>query len=437
MAGQQADVRTDGRETTGRTLKRRGLMAAAAALVVGIAAKQTSEPVWAATDTVFTASGGTGTAFQTSGTAYSTGLNVVASSFGVAADATRPGGAGGTGVYGVGDIYGVRGEGMAGTGVYGASSGSSVSKGIYGKHMASGYAIYGEAISSGGYGVTGVALDQFGVIGQSDSGTAMQGQVQAVKIGGGANTAANTIAVKGVNQSAGAGGFGVYGSSARSFGGWFESGSDQGVGGVVGVARAAGTVGFQALALSPATTAGFFSGSVSVIGSLGVTGGKFAVVKGADGQYRGMYAVESPECWFEDFGTGTLAGGKADVKLDPLFAQHVRTDSYHVFLTPHDPSHHLAATARTGQGFSVAASASADAAAQGTKAADLTGTFSYRIVAKRNDIKGERMPVWELPTPAFAPEPPAPAPKPAPILASQPSGQAAPSAAPAPVPPGR
>jgi uncharacterized protein involved in exopolysaccharide biosynthesis len=69
MAGQQADVRTDGRETTGRTLKRRGLMAAAAALVVGIAAKQTSEPVWAATDTVFTASGGTGTAFQTSGTA--------------------------------------------------------------------------------------------------------------------------------------------------------------------------------------------------------------------------------------------------------------------------------------------------------------------------------------------------------------------------------
>jgi hypothetical protein len=168
-----------------------------------------------------------------------------------------------------------------------------------------------------------------------------------------------------------------------------------------------------------------------------VTGGKFAVVKGADVQYRGMYAVESPECWFEDFGTGTLAGGKADVKLDPLFAQHVRTDSYHVFLTPHDPSHHLAATARTGQGFSVAASASADAAAQGTKAADLTGTFSYRIVAKRNDIKGERMPVWELPTPAFAPEPPAPAPKPAPILASQPSGQAAPSAAPAPVPPGR
>jgi hypothetical protein len=296
-------------------------MAAAAALVVGIAAKQTSEPVWAATDTVFTASGGTGTAFQTSGTSYSAGLNVVASSFGVAADATRPGGAGGTGVYGVGDIYGVRGEGMAGAGVYGASSGSSVSKGIYGKHMASGYAIHGEAISSGGYGVTGVALNQFGVIGQSDSGTVVQGQVQATKIGGGANMAANTIAVRGLNLSTGAGsvgvrgectnGTGVYGATTTGlYGVYGIAGSHQGAGGVVGVATVAGTIGFAGAAFAPATDAGYFTGNVSVFGSLGVSGVKYAVVKGKDNQYRGMYAVESPECWFEDFGEGTLAGGR-------------------------------------------------------------------------------------------------------------------------------
>jgi hypothetical protein len=139
-------------------------------------------------------------------------------------------------------------------------------------------------------------------------------------------------------------------------------------------------------------------------------------VKGTDGQYRGMYAVESPECWFEDFGTGTLANGKAEIKLDPLFAQHVRTDDYHVFLTPHDADHQLAATTRTGQGFTVAANAGV-AKLSGKQLADVSGTFSWRVVAKRNDIKGERLPVWQMPTPAFTkPEPPPqpPGPPPAP-----------------------
>ena len=32
----------------------------------------------------------------------------------------------------------------------------------------------------------------------------------------------------------------------------------------------------------------------------------------------------------------TLAAGKAEVKLDPLFASTVDTSTLHVFLTPHD-----------------------------------------------------------------------------------------------------
>jgi hypothetical protein len=267
-------------------------------------------------------------------------------------------------------------------GVLGSSPNGSQAKGVYGT-SGSGSGVYGE--STGSIGV--------------------QGQITG-------GSAANTIAVKGVNQSAGAGGFGVYGSSVRSFGGWFEAGSDQGSGGVVGVARSAGTVGFQALAVSPATTAGFFSGSVSVLGSLGVTGSKFAVVQGSDGQYRGMYAVESPECWFEDFGTGTLAGGKAEITLEPQFAQHVHTDSYHVFLTEHDQNNSLHVTGRTAQGFSVQAD-DATLKAKGKAAASVAGTFSYRVVAKRNDIAGDRLPVWAMPTPAFTrPEPPTPAPLP-------------------------
>jgi hypothetical protein len=189
-------------------------------------------------------------------------------------------------------------------------------------------------------------------------------------------------------------------------------------------------------AFAPATDAGYFTGNVSVFGNPGVSGVKFAVVKGSDNKYRGMYAVESPECWFEDFGESTIVNGKADVKLDPLFTQHIHTDTYHVFLTSHDEEHGLAVKVRAGQGFTVAASPSTDAATKGKKATDLAGTFSWRVVAKRNDIKGERLPVWAMPT-MVLPKPEPPAPKPAPVPAPQPSEQAAPGAAPAPLPPSR
>ena len=36
-------------------------------------------------------------------------------------------------------------------------------------------------------------------------------------------------------------------------------------------------------------------------------------------------------------------------------------------------------------------------ALKGKKAADLTGTFSWRVVAKRKDIVGERLAKWEMP----------------------------------------
>jgi hypothetical protein len=369
-------------ETTSKTMKRRGILAAAGAVVAGIAAQQTSQSVRAAADTNFVATGGSGTAFNVATGGYGTGVSTTGSNYGISSS--------------VGSGYGV----------FAVTSGSGGSD-----HAG----VYGGAGGTGNYGVRGVGSGvTTGVSGQSDGGIGVSGVIPAT-VGLAppvANTAANTVAVKGVNQSAGAGGFGVYGSSVRSFGGWFEAGGDQGSGGVVGVARSAGTVGFQALALSPATTAGFFSGSVSVLGSLGVTGGKFAVVQGSDGQYRGMYAVESPECWFEDFGTGTLAGGKAEITLEPPFAQHVHTDSYHVFLTEHDQNNSLHVTGRTAQGFSVQAD-DATLKAKGKAAASVAGTFSYRVVAKRNDIAGDRLPVWAMPTPAFTrPEPPTPAPLP-------------------------
>jgi hypothetical protein len=146
-----------------------------------------------------------------------------------------------------------------------------------------------------------------------------------------------------------------------------------------------------------------------------------------------MYAVESPECWFEDFGEGTLANGVATVKLDPQFVQHIHTDDYHVFITPHDANHQLAATTRAGQEFTVKANAEV-AKLNGKQLTDVNGTFSWRVVAKRNDIAGERLPMWDMPTPATIPDPPAFVTTPKSALPVPPS---LPAVAPSPVPPSR
>jgi hypothetical protein len=190
----------------------------------------------------------------------------------------------------------------------------------------------------------------------------------------------------------------------------------QGAGALVGVTNFSTGVAFQARANSPAVAAGFFVGNVSVFGSLGVTGGKFAVVKSADGKYHAMHAVEAPEAWFEDVGTARLTNGAATVALDPQFAQHIRTDDYHVFLTPGADSKGLYVTNRSATGFTV----------REQQAGTSDVSFSWRVMAKRGDIKDERLPVWEVPPgadlPASAPSPPVsnapqPVPPPRPVPA--------------------
>ncbi len=107
--------------------------------------------------------------------------------------------------------------------------------------------------------------------------------------------------------------------------------------------------------------------------------------------------MESPESWFEDFGEGKLVNGKAEVKLDPDFAAVVKTKHYHVFVTPYGDSHGLYVAKRTDTGFEVREQ-------QGGKS---SVEFSYRVVAKRKDIAGERLKKFSLP-----PAPPKPTKKP-------------------------
>jgi hypothetical protein len=143
--------------------------------------------------------------------------------------------------------------------------------------------------------------------------------------------------------------------------------------------------------------AGFFGGEVvithnlSVGGDLTADGAISSNVRQPDGSFRRMHALESPESWFEDMGRAELVDGRARVELDSEFAPMVRTDDYHVFLTPEGDTQGLFVSARTPDGFEV----------REQQGGTSTLTFSYRVVAKRSDIEAVRMQRTE-PPPALA-----------------------------------
>lgn len=117
-----------------------------------------------------------------------------------------------------------------------------------------------------------------------------------------------------------------------------------------------------------------------------------------------LYDMQSPDVWYEDFGEGTLVGGKAEIKIAADFAAAVDTASYHVFLTSHDPaSKGLAVAARQADRFAVQEHAG------GTS----NLTFSWRMVARPKGNKAERMPTLilpeiKIPDPNAFPVPPVP-----------------------------
>ena len=63
--------------------------------------------------------------------------------------------------------------------------------------------------------------------------------------------------------------------------------------------------------------AGYFSGDTMA------TGAKSALVPIGKDRAAAVYAMESPEVWFEDFGSAQLIGGVAHVRLDPKFSMTV------------------------------------------------------------------------------------------------------------------
>ncbi len=117
--------------------------------------------------------------------------------------------------------------------------------------------------------------------------------------------------------------------------------------------------------------------AVNEAGDMWAAGLKSALVKTAHHGRRLLYAVESPEVWFEDLGTVVLVDGEATVAFDPVFAETVNLEeAYHVFVTPlcQEPVL-LFVTAKSAAGFTV-------------RGVTLDGEpsqcgFDYRVVARR------------------------------------------------------
>ena len=117
-----------------------------------------------------------------------------------------------------------------------------------------------------------------------------------------------------------------------------------------------------------------------------------------DGSQRVLHCMESPEHWFEDFGTAKLKGGRTVVKLDADFAKVIKRGDYRVFVTPEGDCRGLYVH-RSAASFEVRE-------LMGGKSSI---AFSYRIVGRRKDITGRRRFAkidTRLPLPPTATRPP-------------------------------
>lgn len=234
--------------------------------------------------------------------------------------------------------------------------------GVYGanNHTSGGYGVYG----TGHYGVYGYSPSLYGMYGRSDSTSGRGGYFYAP--GDPADVAASAGAY---GRSDADSGFGLAGHHY-----WY------------GVGVGAWSYGGNLIeAYDGDYPGGDLEFYVDQSGWGWFNGGYGSFAGGSpnpEGQDYFLYGIQSPEVWFEDFGTATLTDGRAVVEIEPRFAQTVNLEEdYHVFLTPLGGCSSLYVANKTPTSFEVRE--------QGEDKANVA--FDYRIVAKRVGYETLRM----------------------------------------------
>ena len=273
---------------------------------------------------------------QSSGTnAVSDGVDGVTSS-GTASGVAGINNGNGVGVYGTGGT-GVYGIGNSGYGIYGISNSSH---GIVGLSNGNFYGVVGEGggagvYGSGGYGVLGYGTSGFGMYGQHVGASILGSEIPYAGIWGDTNTL---------------GAAGVAGTGMDGIGGIFLNDSPSGNWALVAANYSSSGPIFTA-----ENIANGVSCTINASAQLHCDGGIGAIVQLDSGNRKvAMSGIESPENWFEDFGSAQLVNGVAVIELDRDFIQTVSTEKdYRVFPVPNGDCKGLYVTNKSAKAFEV------------------------------------------------------------------------------------
>lgn len=102
------------------------------------------------------------------------------------------------------------------------------------------------------------------------------------------------------------------------------------------------------------------------------------IVKDAEENNRILFATETPEILFEDFGTGQLVNGEAYIKVDPVLSKNIYVDDKHpmkVFIQLEGDCNGVYVTEKTKDGFKV----------KELQNGRSNVSFSWNLVANRAD----------------------------------------------------
>jgi hypothetical protein len=239
-----------------------------------------------------------------------------------------------------------------------------------------------QSSASNAYGVWGLASastgDAVGVFGiaSSTKGIGVFGRNGTLTSVGVARTGAQGVGIWG-DAGTGAGiNKGVQGTADNGTAGYFENSG----GSYFALFSQADTAnGYPFKAFNSANGTYCY---VDPTGSFYCSGSKNALVPVDNNQrYVSMSAIESPQNWFEDAGSGQLVNGVAVVKLDPDFIQTVNTGmDYKVFPVPNGDCKGLYVTRKTATSFEVRELGGGKSSV----------SFDYRIMALRKKYENVR-----------------------------------------------
>jgi hypothetical protein len=269
--------------------------------------------------------------------------------------------------------------------------------------------VFGEDLSTSGNldaGVSGASKNGAGVVGTSTNWNGMEGLTTGAGTSGvyGQNTAESGYGVAGRNvgstSGTGAGVLadggsnddGLHAVSTRGIAGSFINGFGdfEPVVNIVGGTSSTGEVllainagdGNQLMAVTDFGDA-YISGQIFTSGSC-----QHGCVVG-NHQTRSVteYTPTESEPTIEDFGTGVLVNGRADVVLDQKFANVIDSNvKYFVWAMPEGDCRGLYVASQTASGFTV----------RELQGGHSSVPFEYRVVAKRYGIDAQRLPMTQI-----------------------------------------